>query len=88
MFERFTIRTTPSETSRFKGDKHFSLLKMLSLDPIQALNAEEFAAWVGLTLIICLMLYLYSLLKRAIKKKILGANRGSVSVEEAQKNKQ
>lgn len=70
MFETFTIRTKPSATSTFKNDSNFSLLKMLSLDPLACLGAEEFIAWMLLTLAICLVLYTYSLVWQAITARL------------------
>ncbi|KAI5192141.1 hypothetical protein NEMIN01_1834 [Nematocida minor] len=80
MFETFTIRTKPNETSPFKSDSKFSLMKMLSLDPLRSLNADEFAAWVLLTLFICFVYYMYSLLKASIMKKIFARSAGSHEV--------
>ncbi|KAI5165848.1 hypothetical protein NEIG_01026 [Nematocida sp. ERTm5] len=86
MFERFTIRTKPYETSQFQSDKHFSVMKMLSLDPIGALAADEFTAWIILTLLLCFIFYLYSILKKAAKKRIFGPKRTGIAKEDVSNN--
>lgn len=85
MFDTFTIRTKPYETSPFKSDSHFSLLKMLSLDPLRSLNAEEFFVWIFLTLTLCCIYSAYSLLKGVLRKRILRTNRNTVIKEEQAK---
>lgn len=47
-------------------------MKMLSLDPLASLGADEFIAWMVLTLFICFLLYMYSLAWAVLVKKLFG----------------
>ncbi|KAH9386961.1 uncharacterized protein NEMAJ01_1857 [Nematocida major] len=72
MFEKFTIRTKPYETSPFQSEPGFSLLKMLSFDPIGEFSAEECISWAFLTLLGCCIYYFYGVIKKRVSLRILG----------------
>ncbi|KAI5190586.1 hypothetical protein NECID01_1027 [Nematocida sp. AWRm77] len=72
MFDNFTIRTVQKDTSTFPTERGFSLLKLLSPDPLQFLSSEEFLVLTVLTLFLALLYYIYHVLKRKILKRLSG----------------
>lgn len=70
MFDTFTIRTVQKGVSAFWSEHSFSLLKLLSPDPLHLLGADEFVVWVALTLLLALLYYVYSLLHNRVAKRL------------------
>jgi hypothetical protein len=61
LFSTFICRTVKIPASMFARDPGFSLMKLLSPDPLGILHLEEFVLWALLTLVLVSGFYFRSL---------------------------